>query len=83
MSYSVKYERPGSGRSTIRRFFADNPDEELTLQDISLKAGISQESARALVHLEANGIAVLTYIKGSQKGTLPGLHGPRYQWCMA
>jgi predicted transcriptional regulator len=49
MSYSVKYERPGSGRSTIRRFFADNPDEELTLQDISLKAGISQESARALV----------------------------------
>jgi predicted transcriptional regulator len=49
MSYSVKYERPGSGRSTIRRFFADNPDEELTLVDISIKAGISQESARALV----------------------------------
>jgi predicted ArsR family transcriptional regulator len=49
MSYSVKYERPGSGRSTIRRFFADNPDEELTLKDIALKAGISEESARALV----------------------------------
>ena len=35
-----------------------------------------------LVSLEANGIAVLTYIKGCQKQTLPGC-GPKYQWCMA
>jgi hypothetical protein len=35
-----------------------------------------------LVHLEANGIAVLTYIAGTQKQTMPGLNRPRYQWCM-
>jgi hypothetical protein len=35
-----------------------------------------------LVSLEANGIAVLTYIAGTQKQTIPGLNRPRYQWCM-
>jgi predicted transcriptional regulator len=55
----------------------------MTAQELSRRLQKPIEDVyERLVHLEANGIAVLTYIKGCQKQTLPGC-GPKYQWTMA
>lgn len=40
----------------LRRFFSDNPDEELTYSDIEIKFGCSPGSARsAVAHLRSVG----------------------------
>jgi predicted ArsR family transcriptional regulator len=65
---------------TLESLLSEGP---MTAQELSRRLQKPIEDVyERLVHLEANGIAVLTYIKGCQKG-LPGLHGPKYQWCMA
>jgi predicted ArsR family transcriptional regulator len=66
---------------TLESLLSEGP---MTAQELSRRLQKPIEDVyERLVHLEANGIAVLTYIKGSQKGILPGLHSPKYQWTMA
>jgi DNA-binding transcriptional regulator GbsR (MarR family) len=66
---------------TLESILSEGP---MTAQELSRRLQRPIEDVyERLVSLEANGIAVLTYIKGSQKGTLHGLHSPKYQWTMA
>jgi predicted ArsR family transcriptional regulator len=65
---------------TLESILSEGP---MTAQELSRRLQKPIEDVyERLVHLEANGIAVLTYIAGTQKQTLPGLNRPRYQWCM-
>jgi predicted ArsR family transcriptional regulator len=65
---------------TLESLLSEGP---MTAQEISRRLQRPIEDVyERLVHLEANGIAVLTYIKGCTKRNKPG-YGPKYQWTMA